>query len=69
MCSINGAGDDQGEAIAVDLSGSIYITGRFGGTTLASAGSTITWPTRVGSGSNAFVVRLDPAGVPLWANG
>jgi hypothetical protein len=74
MCSINGdgafQGDDRGEAIAIDPSGNISITGRFGSSFLKSAGALITWPNRfVDSITDVFVIQLTPLGVLKWARG
>lgn len=57
-----GPGADEAAAVAVDPSGNAIVTGffsnsvAFGGATLTSAGR-----------RDAYVVRLDPAGAPVWA--
>jgi len=61
--AFGGSGDDIGSGIAVDSAGNVYVTGEFrstmpvGATTLTSKGST-----------DIFVIKLSPAGQPLWAN-
>ena len=60
MTFLGGTGDDSGNSIAVDTSGNIYITGWSN----ASWGS----PIRPYAGNNydAFVAKLNPAGVLQW---
>ncbi len=60
-----GPGADHAYDIAVDPSGNAYVTGEFDGP--VQFGATAVLP---GTGSNdGFVVKLDPAGTPLWRLG
>ncbi len=56
-----GTKTDIGHGIAVDAAGNSYITGQFTGD-FTVAGSTLT-----SVGDNAFLIKLDPNGNPLWA--
>jgi Leucine-rich repeat (LRR) protein len=56
---LGGSGDDRGEAIAVDGSGNVYVTGY----------NTISWgsPVRAkSSGNDAFVAKVDSNGGLIW---
>jgi hypothetical protein len=69
MYSIGGNGFDQAEAVAIDSLGNGYLVGRFDSTTaLLSAGSSITYPSKVGI-QDVVVIKLNSAGVPQWAKG
>lgn len=57
-----GTGDDNALGICTDVSGSVYVTGRFEGT--AQFGSTLL--TSLGE-QDMFTAKLDPAGNWLWA--
>ena len=59
--SAGGPSDDYGQAIAVDASGNVYITGDFWG--YATFGTT----TLVGNGEEVYVAKLNTAGVWQWA--
>lgn len=59
-------GDEQSqgiEGIAFDSSGNVLVTGYFNGTMDVSDGKSLA----SAGASDVFVVKLDPAGVPLWA--
>ena len=61
-----GTGDDCGEALAVDGSGNVYVTGYFSATVDFDPGSGV--DTRVSSGDrDAFLSKLDTNGTYLWA--
>jgi hypothetical protein len=64
MPSFGGTGNDQGQGIAVDASGSIYNSGVYLGTLTVTTGVFLT------SNSNSldiYVIKLDASGSPLWA--
>jgi hypothetical protein len=64
-----GAGSDQGNGIALDGSGNIYITGTFEGTStfdLSLNGANQPAVISVG-GPDIFVAKFDPSGTALWA--
>ncbi len=62
--SFGGVGANQGESIALDGAGNIYVGGSFqnvftvGSTTLVAPGAGV---------SNGYVMKLTPTGQPLWA--
>ena len=55
---------DNAEAIALDMSGNIYISGRFSRPTV-SMGTTIL--TGIGTNSNVFIAKYNSAAVAQWA--
>jgi uncharacterized repeat protein (TIGR01451 family) len=62
---IGGSGDDQGFGVAVDASGSAYVTGRTGSTE-ATFPATVGPDTTYNGGTfDAFVAKVDPAGTGL----
>lgn len=58
-----GTGDDKGKAIAVDPSGTCYLTGYFSGTGHFDAINL----TSTGSSNDIYVVKTDANGTVLWA--
>jgi hypothetical protein len=60
---IGDIGDDVANAVAVDASGNVYVTGFISSTTV----QTITFaPTGGSGGLDAFVAKFDPSGVQQW---
>jgi beta-propeller repeat-containing protein len=59
---LGGSGDDQGTSIAVDTSGSAYVTGKTGGTFPTTSNA---FQTDKPGGYDAFVTKLSPAGDAL----
>jgi len=67
---ISGTGGDQGTSVSTDSSGNIIVAGNHTSGSLnifAANGSTVSF-TLANSGSNdAFIVKYDSSGTPLWA--
>ncbi|HYE76954.1 MAG TPA: T9SS type A sorting domain-containing protein, partial [bacterium] len=61
-----GTNDDQGDALAFDGSGQIYVTGRFSSPTITLGTTSLTNVTGAPS-SDIYVARLDTAGGWQWA--
>jgi hypothetical protein len=61
---LGGGGGDEGLAIAVDRSGSAYVTGQTTSTALPGIGAGSVQPANAG-GADAFVAKLDPAGTAV----
>ena len=59
---LGGSGDDQGNGIAVDSSGSAYVTGKTGGAFPTTANA---FQTDKPGGYDAFVTKISPAGDAL----
>ena len=55
---LGGSGADEGQAIGVDSTGKLYVTGFTAGSITASS---VTFDSSHNGGSDAFVVKLDPA--------
>jgi len=65
--SIGGTDFDQGNSIAVDVSGNVYLTGFFKNTVDFDPGSDITNLTSEG-GNDVFFAKYDSVGSLVWAN-
>lgn len=63
---IGGSGDDLGEAIVVDATGSVYVAGGFKGVTDFDPGPSVFNMTAYGNG-DVFICKLDTAGNFQWA--
>jgi len=63
--SLVGAGPDEGTSIAIDRSGDLYLTGRFGGTASVDPGLGSVSLTS-GGFSDIFMMKLDPGGSLVW---
>jgi hypothetical protein len=63
---IGGTGNEEGQAIAIDASGNVYITGTFSGTVDFDPGVGTFNLTSAG-GSGIFISKLDDSGNFVWA--
>ena len=63
---IGGTGDDQGQSIAIDLSGNVFTTGYFVGTADFDPGSGTFNLTSAGS-EDVFISKFDASGNTVWA--
>ncbi|MEO5353375.1 MAG: FG-GAP-like repeat-containing protein [Magnetococcus sp. XQGC-1] len=62
--SIGGSGDDAAGDIQVDASGNVYVTGAVVGNTVdLDPGAAVFYPTSAGSGEQAFLLKLNNAGM------
>jgi hypothetical protein len=63
-----GSGSDQGQGIAVDSAGYIYITGSFTGTAAfkSASPSTVSQTLTSGGGLDIYIAKYDPSGVLQW---
>jgi hypothetical protein len=67
VIQMGGAGDDEGNAIAVDSLGNVYTTGFFNGTADFNPDPVLKEELTVAGGSDIFVSKLDSNGHYLWA--
>ena len=63
--TIEGTGWDEGEDIAVDSSGSVYICGRYNSTTAIILGTGVSLDPS--SGDDAFIAKYNTNGIAQWA--
>ncbi|OYU83948.1 MAG: hypothetical protein CFE24_08785 [Flavobacterium sp. BFFFF2] len=63
--SFGGNSDDVVNAITTDSSGNIYLAGKFNSTSIVFSNT----QTVTGTNSSLFVVKLDPTGAVIWAQG
>ncbi len=63
---LGGGKNDQGQAIATDGKGNVYVIGRFSSADFVPGGSTTSF-TAIGS-NDMFLVKYDSSGNFLWAN-
>ena len=63
--TFGGTDGDIGNAVAVDASGNVYITGLF--TSSVMAVGTVTLTNTSTTGSEVYVAKLDPSGNAIWA--
>ncbi len=63
-----GSGYDQSDAVAVDPSGNIYVTGAFSGTVNFNPSGTAINLTAGSGGYNPFVLELSSTGSTVWAD-
>lgn len=61
-----GSDDDEGEAIAVDATGQVYVTGFFQSPTITFGSTTLT-NTTSSYYVDLFIAKYDSSGNPLWA--
>jgi hypothetical protein len=59
---MGGAGADQCEGVAVDLAGNVVVTGSFSGAADFGQG-----PLTSAGRRDAFLVKIDPGGAPVWS--
>ncbi len=59
-----GTADDQGNGIAVDGSGNVYVIGSTNSPAFLGGG----WDTTPGGGKDGFVLKLTSAGAPVWSS-
>jgi hypothetical protein len=67
---MGGTGTDIANSVSVDSSGNIVVAGQYDTTSLniyATDGSTVSFTLANTGGSDAFVVKYDSSGTPLWA--
>jgi len=64
-----GAGNDSGDAIAIDSAGSLHVVGYFAETMSLDAAATPALTLTSKGGSDAFVARFSPQGAAQWATG
>ncbi len=62
--TFGGTDGDVGNAVAVDASGNVYITGWFASSTISFGTSTLT---NAGPGNDVFIVKLNSSGSAIWA--
>ena len=62
--TISGTASDVGYGIAVDPSGSVYVTGSYNSTSTVSLGNGLNLP--VTSGGDIFMVKYDTSGTAQW---
>jgi hypothetical protein len=68
--SFGGTGYDAATAIAVDTGGNFYATGGFSGTVnFGTGGGAANLSAGAGANYDAFVLKLDPSGNEVWADG
>jgi len=66
---IGSSGMDLGMALAMDLSGNIYLGGTYSGTVDFDPGSAASSLTAAGSGNDLFIAKYDRNGVHSWVEG
>lgn len=64
LTSFGGAGEDEPFAVETDAAGNMYVAGYYSAG-IDFAGDSL----RYRSGTEAFLVKLSPTGVPLWGRG
>jgi hypothetical protein len=67
---VGGTGNDQGQSASVDSSGNIVFVGYYASNPLniyASDGTTVSFTLTNAGSSDAFVVKYNTSGTPLWA--
>jgi hypothetical protein len=67
---LGGTGNDLGNSVSTDSSGNIVVAGRYNSSPLniyAANGSTVSFTLANSGGQDAFVVKYDSSGTPLWA--
>lgn len=62
--TFGGAGGDNGNSVAVDANGDVYITGWYSSATIIFGSFTLT---NSGSGSDIFTAKISSAGNAVWA--
>lgn len=62
-----GTNDEDGNSIAVDILGNVYLTGAYLSPTIDFGTVTLTNTSNIGSAFNLFLAKYDPDGNTLWA--
>jgi hypothetical protein len=62
--TINGTSSDYGTSVATDSNGNVYFCGYYSSTSTVSLGGGLSLP--ISSGTDAFIVKYDSSGNPLW---
>lgn len=65
--SASGSANDRGYGVAVDTSGSVYITGYFISPTITFGTTTLTNANSSSVFADGFIVKYDPSGTVIWA--
>jgi hypothetical protein len=67
---MGGTVNDQGSSVTADSSGNIVVSGRYNSNPLnifAANGTTVSFTLANSGGQDAFIVKYDSSGTPLWA--
>jgi hypothetical protein len=62
---IDGTGSDEGQGVAVDASGNVYVTGTYRISSITVDGITLDAP--INAGVAAYIIKYNTSGTALWA--
>ena len=65
--SAGGAGEDDGQSVATDANGNVYVTGYFKSATITFGTITLTNADNTGNTTDIFIAKYTPNGNILWA--